>query len=92
MRAWFTGYAVYLNSDFNGKFILQSHTVTTNENGTWDFSVPSGYIAVAARPNSYTYGVFLSNNSLRAYDVSLGAPAIARNTEIGAVRILFIKN
>lgn len=78
--------------DFNGKFILQSHTVTTNENGTWDFSVPSGYISVAARPDSYTYGVFLSNNSLRVYNVSSGDSAIARNTKIGTVRILFIKN
>ena len=79
-------------AQLNSKFSLHYYDdVTTDEYGSWNISVPSGYITIAGRPYNYQYGIFVSNLGIRAYEIANGNPQVARNTNIGSVQILFMK-
>ena len=79
-------------TELSSKFSLHYYEdVTTDEYGSWNISVPSGYITIAGRPYNYQYGIFVSNFGIRAYEIANGNPQVARNTNIGSVQILFMK-
>ena len=79
-------------SDQDSRFSLHYYEdVTTDQWGSWGFTPPSGYIAIAARAYDYTYGIFLTGFGIRAYQITDTTPTIVKSTNIGSVQILFMK-